>query len=213
MNESQGSGDLSDLLARAQAGDEDAVRALQGLEHEIRLMVRVRLPQELRSQFDSMDFVQDVWQSFLRIFQEDPGRFRGVHNLRHFLAGVARNKVYEEHRRRTKTRKYDLGRQEPLYVRRGTREFPIDVPSQAPSPAQRAQAQDELAHLLLDRDPRAVQLLELRQEGLTFEAIAQRVGMHERTVRRFFESLKRDLKKDSGPDSEQTGGRAGADPF
>lgn len=206
MDESQSSGDLSDLLGRAQAGDEDAIRSLQGLEREIRLMVRVRLPQELRSQFDSMDFVQDVWQSFLRIFHEDPARFRGVHNLRNFLAGVAKNKVYEEHRRQTKTRKYDLSRQEPLYVRRGTREFPIDVPSQAPSPAQRALAQDELARLLSDRDPRAVQLLELRQEGLTFEAIAQRVGMHERTVRRFFDALKRDFAKDNGSNSAEFGG-------
>lgn len=211
MDEREGLGDLSDLLARAQAGEEEAIRSLQGLEREIRLMVRVRLPQELRSQFDSMDFVQDVWQSFLRILHEDPTRFREVQNLRHFLAGVARNKVYEEHRRQTKTRKYDLGRQEPLYVRRGTREVPIDLPSQAPSPADRAQAQDELARLLSDRDPRTAQLLELRQEGLTFGAIAERVGLHERTVRRFFESLRRELEKDSGQDSHERGGRAGLD--
>src|SRR5436305_9375678 len=110
--------DFVGLLARARAGDGEAVgRLLRAFEADVRMVVRVRLPRALRSQFDSMDFVQAVWQS---VFTGDGGGLPRFDNERHFLgylAGVARNKVYQEHRRRT-THKYDLGREEPLYVRR-----------------------------------------------------------------------------------------------
>ena len=57
--------DISDLIARAKAGDETAIREfLSRFEPEVRMMVRGRLPRMLRTQFDSMDFVQAVWQSF-----------------------------------------------------------------------------------------------------------------------------------------------------
>ncbi len=193
MEEARDPVDLSSLIERAQSGDTEAIDCLQGLEQEIRMMVRVRLPQELRTQFDSMDFVQDVWQSFFRVFHEDPERLRNVQHLRGFLAGVARNKVFEEHRRQTKTRKYDLGRQEPLYIRRGDREVPRDVPSRDASPMENAEAQDRLAKLLAGQHPRAGEILELRRQGLTFEEIATRVGLNERTVRRVVDTIKRGL--------------------
>ena len=187
MGDNQGLEDLSALLARAQAGDEEAVRSLQGLERELRLMVRVRLPRELRSQFDSMDFVQDVWQSFLRKLRENPVRFQDVQNMRRYLVGTARNKINEEHRRQ----KYIVNK-EDYYVRRGEREVPRDVPSPAPSPDENAQVRDEIEQLLEGRDPVAVQILDLKQQGLTFEQIGLRVKLHERTVRRIFDAIRRD---------------------
>ena len=69
-----------------------------------------------------MDFVQAVWQSVLTKDGQDLGRFTNARHFRGFLAGVARNKVFEEYRRQTRTRKYNLKREEPLYVRRGDRE-------------------------------------------------------------------------------------------
>ena len=52
------------LLDRARAGDDAATARLLGaFEADVRLMVRVRLPKALRSRFDTMDFVQAVWQS------------------------------------------------------------------------------------------------------------------------------------------------------
>ena len=44
-------------------------------EGDVRTMVRGRLPRSLRSQFDSMDFVQAVWQSVLTKEGQDLGRF------------------------------------------------------------------------------------------------------------------------------------------
>src|SRR6266567_2607343 len=101
--------DLAGLVARIKAGDENAIRDLiHRFEGDVRTIVRVRLPQSLRSQFDSMDFVQAVWQSILTKDGQDLGRFTNAQHFRGFLAGVARKKVFEEHRRRTRTRKYSL---------------------------------------------------------------------------------------------------------
>jgi len=84
--------DISDLIARAKAGDDAAIREfLTRFEPEVRIMVRGRLPRMLRSQFDSMDFVQAVWQSFFADLRRGTRQFENVHHLRGFLAGVARN--------------------------------------------------------------------------------------------------------------------------
>ena len=73
-------------------------------------MAHSACPTSCTSQFDlDGPQLQDVWQSFFRVYQADPERLRNVQHLRGFLAGVARNKVLEEHRRQTKTRKFDLG--------------------------------------------------------------------------------------------------------
>src|SRR4051794_2925311 len=144
--------DFGNLVTRAREGDDAAVRCLlHSFEDDVRLMVRVRLPRALRSQFDSMDFVQAVWQSVLV-----PGRgclvpFTDEHHFRGYLAGVARNKVLQEYRRRTQARKYDLAREEPLYVRRGDREEPREVVAHDPSPSQNVQAMDRWEQLLRGR--------------------------------------------------------------
>jgi len=180
-----------DLVGKAKAGDESAAgQLLRYFEDDVRLMVRVRLPRALRSQFDSMDFVQAVWQSF---FADDEGRarFENSRHLRAYLAGVVRNKVFAEHRRRTQTRKYDLGREEPLYVRRPSgREEPRAVAAPDPSPSQQVQADDCLDRLLAGGDSREAQVVELRCEGLTFEEVAVRLGTSERSVRRVVDALR-----------------------
>ena len=100
-----------------------------------------------------------------------------------FLAGVARNKVYEEHRRRTRTKKYDLGREERLYVRKGERDVPREVVALDPTPSEEVQAEDRLEQLTQGLTPGEIQVVELRREGLTFNEIAKRLGINERSVR------------------------------
>jgi len=183
--------DISDLIARARAGDEAAIREfLTRFEPEVRVMVRGRLPRMLRTQFDSMDFVQAVWQSFFADLRKGPRHFENVHHLRGFLAGVARNKVYEEHRRLTRTKKYALAREQRLYVRRGSREVARELISPEPTPSQAVQASDRLAQLVATCSPREVQVIVLRHQGLTFEEIAARTGVNERSVRRIIDEAR-----------------------
>jgi RNA polymerase sigma-70 factor (ECF subfamily) len=183
--------DLAVLLERVRAGDAESVRDLiQRFEGELRAMVRGRLPQVLRSKFDSMDFVQAIWESVLINDGPDLDRFSSPQHFRAFLAGVARNKVFAEHRKRTRTRRYNLKREEPLYVRRGSREEPRELPSSDPTPSQDAQARDRYAQLVEGRSPREVEVVELRRQGLTFDEIAERTGLGERSVRRIIDAIR-----------------------
>jgi RNA polymerase sigma factor (sigma-70 family) len=182
------------LIARARAGDDEAARTLLGaFEAEVRMMVRVRLPRALRGQFDSMDFVQAIWQSVFVGDGLEGGQYATAGQFRGFLQGVARNKVLEEYRRRTRTRKYDLAREEPLYVRRGDHEAPRDLAATDPTPSQEAQAGDCWERLLAG-SPTEARIVQLRREGLTFEEIAERVGLHERAVRRALETVRKRLE-------------------
>lgn len=194
-----------DLWVRARRGDETAIRdLLQSFGDDVRRMVRARLPRVLRSQFDSMDFVQEVWQSvFVRDGESEPepepepaasGRFDNAQHLRAYVAGVVRNKVFQEHRRRTQTRKYDLAREEPLHGHHPGREGPRDLPAPDPTPSQNVQAQDRWDQLLAGRSPREAQVIDLRRQGLTFPEISEQTGLHDRTVRRIIDDARRRLE-------------------
>jgi RNA polymerase sigma-70 factor (ECF subfamily) len=177
--------DVSDLIARARAGDETAVRDLLcQFEPEVRIMVRGRLPKKLRTQFDSMDFVQAVWQSFFTDLRDNSTEFENARHLRGFLAGVARNKIYEEHRRLTRTGKYSLAREERLYIKRRGQVVERELVSPEPTPSQAVQAEDRLAQLTAGCSSRDVQIITLRHQGMTFDEIAAQTGVSERSVRR-----------------------------
>ncbi|AMV40575.1 RNA polymerase sigma factor [Planctomyces sp. SH-PL62] len=189
--ESDVSRDVPELIARARAGDDEAIRTFVGrFESEVRLIVRDRLPRRLRNQFDSMDFVQAVWQSFFTDLKDGSREFENARHLRGFLAGVARNKVFEQDRRLTRTGKYAVDREKPLYIRRGEREYALDVPAPDPSPSQNVQASDRLALLTAGRPAREVEILTLRHEGRTIDEIAERLGIHEKTVRRIIDAAR-----------------------
>lgn len=183
--------DLPELIARARDGDDEAIREILGrFEGDVRTMVRGRLPRALRSQFDSMDFTQAVWQSFFEDLKDRSEEFENARHLRGFLKGVARNKVFEQYRRLTRTEKYSLAKEERLYVRRGDREVARELPAPGPTPSQTFQAGDRLARLTAGRPPREVEILTLRHQGLTIEEIAQSVGVNERTVRRTIDAAR-----------------------
>jgi RNA polymerase sigma factor (sigma-70 family) len=187
--------DFNELMARAKAGDQAAIRDfLTRFEHEVRMMVRARLPKKLRNQYDSADFVQAVWQSFFSDLPRDAPDFEKVEHLRKYLAGVVRNKIYEQHRRLTRTEKYDVFREERLYIRRGDRDVPRDVVSPDPSPSQTAQAGDRLAQLTAGRSQREVDVIRLRRQGWTFEEIAAETGVKERTARRIIDSARSSME-------------------
>ena len=128
-----------------------------------------------------------------------PGHFRA------YLTGVARNKVLEEFRRRTRTRKFDLGREEPLYVRRGLHDAPRDLPGYDPSPSQVAQADECWDRLVAGRTPIEAQIVRLRSEGRTLDEIAASTGLSERSVRRAIEAARRRVEGSDGDRRSATG--------
>jgi RNA polymerase sigma-70 factor (ECF subfamily) len=189
------------LLERARGGDASALRSLlEEFEEDVRTIVRVRLPRLLRSKFDSLDFVQSVWATVFVARDAQTVAFADPEHFRNYLAGIARNKVLAEYRRRTRTRKYDLTREEPLYLKRGDRLEPRPILAPDPTPSAEAQATERLERLLAGRSPVEAQVVELRRGGLTHREIASRLGVHERSVRRIIEVLeRRAASQGSGP--------------
>ena len=186
---------LTDRIAQARAGDEAAARELlERFGPEIRQVARGKLPRALQSRFDSMDIVQSIWKSFFAKDAPVPEKFENSRHFLGYLAGMARNKVFEEHRRQTQTRKYDMGREEPLYVRRGDQEIVREVRATGPSPSQAAQANDRLAQILRGRSELERRVVELRRDGLTYDEIAARLGVHEAVVRRIVEAIRARLE-------------------
>ncbi len=183
--------DFAELIVRVKAGDEEAIaRLIEQFGPEVRIMVRSRLPDKLRGQFDTMDFAQVVWNSVVVNCRERAEPFDEPKHLIGFLIGVVKNKVAQEHRRLTRTRKYDVGREEPLYVRRGDREVPREVSAPDPTPSEYAQADDRLDQLTRGRTPQEIRVVDLRLAGLTFDEIAVELGIHEKAVRRVIESIR-----------------------
>ena len=179
------------LMNQARSGDEAAIGTLlRAFEDDVRLMVRYRLPRVLRGQFDSMDFVQSAWKSFLDDSKRPSPEFGGVRQFRNYLMGVVRYKMLEKYRRRTRSQGYDVTREEPLYVFRGGREELKPMASHDPSPSQEAVAGECLEQLTDGRPVREQDILQLRRLNWTFEEIADRVGTSERTVRRIIDEAR-----------------------
>jgi DNA-directed RNA polymerase specialized sigma24 family protein len=87
-------------MARVCAGDQDAVRELLEEYGAFLLhVIRRKLSAELRAQFDSADFTQAVWASFLTGPLQDY-HFDSPEELLRFLIGLARHKVCDLTRQR-----------------------------------------------------------------------------------------------------------------
>src|SRR5690606_6591774 len=102
MDESDGHADdeLTRLLPLARSGDEVALARIAELYGpELLKVVRRSLPRRLRTVFDSQDFVQAMWATFLR-HDVDLDRFRSANELFAYLSGIASHKVTEQIRKR-----------------------------------------------------------------------------------------------------------------
>ena len=73
---------------------------------------------------------------------------------------------------------------------KGDRDVPREVTATDPSPSQDAQTDDRLAQILEGRTAEERQVVELRRDGLTYEEIAARLGVHESAVRRLITSIR-----------------------
>jgi RNA polymerase sigma-70 factor (ECF subfamily) len=179
--------DFGVLMGRVRAGEAGAYEEmLARYGDEVRAAVRRRLHDRLRTQYDSLDFVQDVWASFLAL---EPGRYRfdDQDELVGFLCRVARNKVVEVFRQRFATQRADVTREERLASGGGSAVGPA---GREPTPSQFAVAGERWADLVrrLPAGQRAV--LERLRDGHTHEEVAAMLNVSVRTVERIVRRIK-----------------------
>lgn len=172
------------MLERARGGDPEAARTLYArYSAYVRVAVRRQLHPRLRSQFDSLDFVQDVWTSFLTA-PADPARFETPAALLSFLSRMAHNKLVDAVREQFQTAKRDVTREEPLG------ETTAGMPDRGPSPSQWAVAGERWEQLVGHFPAGHRAILERLRAGYTALEIAEQAGVSVSTVNRIVRRLK-----------------------
>ena len=186
---------LNELIDRVRNGDEEAMGILFAeFQYEIQIFVRYKLPRQLRTRYDSMDFVQSVYQSIMVDWRNKPPEdFASPEKVKDYLKGTAHNKILEIFRRETKSQRFGATREVSMVVRAAdspngeNRE--IELASSDPTPSQHVQAQDVLNNLTRGKPPVYHQIALLRREGMTYAEIAEAVGLSERSVKRKLDEL------------------------
>jgi RNA polymerase sigma-70 factor (ECF subfamily) len=179
-----------ELIRQVQQGSHPAARLLAEIYGpHVQRYVRRAITREMRSQYDSLDFVQLVWTSFFRQPDELP-TIESPAQLVGYLARMAQFKVLDEERR-LHTQKNDVSREDRLSV-------PVDhITSRDPTPSDVAIFREEWASLV-DRQPQEVgRVVQLRYEGATYQEIADELNIHERTARKTIDRLEKDRQREA----------------
>lgn len=173
------------LVREWQAGHPAALEELIGrYSGYVRLAVRRRLNDRLRAEYDSLDFVQDVWASVVAL---PAGRcdFATPAALVQFLTRVASNKVIDVTRRRLDGRQENARREVELPAG----ESPA-VADRGPSPSQWAAGNEAWDRLMAGVPAGHREVLRRLRDGWTHEEIARQTGVGVRTVERIVRRLK-----------------------
>jgi RNA polymerase sigma factor (sigma-70 family) len=179
--------DFQSLLARFRGGDRSAADELcRRFGPHIRVVVRRRLDRGLRVRFDSLDFVQDVWASFLTT-PPDRYDFATPAALLGFLVRVARDKVADAARR--PEARSGIGNNDAHPLIRND-EVLDELRSPDPTPCESAVAVEEWERILGRFPPGYRVILERLRDGYTHEDIAQMSEVCVNTVKRIVRRLK-----------------------
>ncbi len=177
--------DLRQLLMRAREGDGDALsRVLDLYGNDLLRVVRRRLPRPVRKLYDSEDFVQAVWATFL-CNDVDPAAFESSERLLAYLRRIAANKVSDQIRQRFATQKTSLDREVSLDGV-GDSRIAADV---AATPSQVAIAHERLERLLAGQPEHYRRLIKLKVAGAGTAEIAKELGLNPGTVRRILSRI------------------------
>ena len=156
-------------------------------------VVRRRLDRRLRPRFDSIDFTQAVWASFVAKLERMPN-IASAEELRAYLAQMAANKVVDEVRRQLAAHKRNVDRQ---LVNPPSDVLNLLVKRQ-PTPSQIAMADERLERLKAGRSREHQQIIQLRIEGEKVPEIATAVGLSQRQVRRVLCAIEAELSEGEG---------------
>jgi RNA polymerase sigma factor (sigma-70 family) len=177
--------DFDALLRRVRAGDPEAARELyERYSDDIRRAVRHRLHRRLRAQFDSLDFVQSVWASFIQI-PADRCTFENEDDLLGYLARMAYNKVIDVYRQRMEGQVRDARREVSLEA--ANAEEPLPAPD--PRPSQVFVAEERWERLLAEQEPQFRRILELKRLGYSHEEISEEMRLNLKFIQRFLRKL------------------------
>jgi DNA-directed RNA polymerase specialized sigma24 family protein len=174
------------LVKKVVAGSNEAAELLLA-RYGTRVLqaVRAGLSPRMRSKFDSLDFVQDVWAAFFANLPGE-GKFDRPEQLAAFLRRIARNKVAEatrllmgNHGGANRERSLDSSTAESRWL----------IAANQPTPSEEVKGHEAWEELL-DSQPIVYQrILILLRSGESPANIAAELGISVRTVQRFIVKL------------------------
>lgn len=170
------------LMQEALKGSQSAARELIGhYEPYLLETIRGKLHRTVRSQFDSLDFSQDVWASFFAVPLEKRV-FKDAEHLLNFLTAIARNKVAMIMRQRLMSRKRNVNLERSLDDSQAIDKETLISGQETPS---RLAMKDEDWNRFLKGQPLVYQrIFRMLREGHTREEVARELGINVRTVTR-----------------------------
>jgi DNA-directed RNA polymerase specialized sigma24 family protein len=175
------SAEFEALIAGLRAGNPAAVATIERRYGPfLRAAVRRRLSPRLRSRFDSLDMVQDVWASFLAL-PPDRLTFASPQALLAFLSQVAFNRTVDVFRERCETRR-ELEVTAP--------DAGNKVPDPSGTPSMSVSAGEEWEKLVGQFPAGHRLILRRLQEGYDIEEIARMANVSVSTVNRVVRRLR-----------------------
>jgi RNA polymerase sigma factor (sigma-70 family) len=192
--------DFRELMGQVQAGSEEAARRLYDEygSHILRI-VRHRMPEQLRSKFDSIDFVQDVWTSFFTDPPQDQ-QFDNPKALVGYLMRLAKRKVTAAYRKRLGSLKHDVRRERAMRVEgeaaaeveAGFGADAVGDPFTDPrqhTPSHWVMADERWQRLLDGQTPARRHALLMLREGSSQREVAERLGLSQKAIQRLLRRL------------------------
>lgn len=172
------------------AGSDDAAREVATrFAPRVLMEIRKYLGAQIRSKFDSDDFLQDVWASF---FAEPKQKraFGSRAQLMAFLTRMAQNKVIDVMRQRTRTQKYNVNREKPID---DSKQFDKSaLAGTQATPSQILMSEEEWEEFLKKQPVAYRRIFILLREGKTQMEIAEELDLDPRTVSRALSRLNRE---------------------
>jgi RNA polymerase sigma factor (sigma-70 family) len=181
-------------MERVRGGCPDAARELYDRYSDpVQRVVRRRLAQKLRREYDSTDFLQSVWASFFNV-PVDRFTFANPQALVAFLSQVAYNKVADAARARVGTQKRTLSRETPLDSPGPCGRAPLaEVLATSATPSQYVMAEERWQKLLDAHPPGHRRVLELLRQGHSHVEITRLVGVHPKVIQRLVQQLRNEF--------------------
>jgi RNA polymerase sigma-70 factor (ECF subfamily) len=184
----------ADLLARWRKGDQQAATELfHRYADKLIALARSRMPAKLGQRVDAEDVVQSVYRSFFAGARDGRYELQRGGDLWRLLVTITHHKLFhqlEQHSRKKREIQREQGFGSPDHLAG----FNAALLARDPSPLEVVTLVDELEEIMRGLKPQQRRMLELRLLGYNVFEIAAETQSGERTVRRFLEHLRQQLK-------------------
>jgi len=191
MIPSEESQNFHSLIARARAGDRDALTSLVNTyESEVRIVARVLLGPALRPHVDSLDLVQSVHRSLMLGLRQDRFDISTPDNLIALALTMVRRKAARKWRKTRRQQRLSHGPESKEDLA-GLLE---SLTSGEADPASAAEMNDAIRRLCQDLNAADRRLMELRLTGYSTAEAARELGADADVLRAHLSRLRQRLR-------------------